>query len=271
MFMKHAKNMSSTNNQKSKVIIIIVLLFIVSIAIYLYNNRNSKVRILKEYNSIGQLIGTNEYFIRDGDTIMEGKFVNYNNEGIKISEGQFVNDDVFGNCFYYYDDGKLESIHYRENSKITLESTFYDSSGLLNKYVVYDDTGEPFFIIEFDEKGATQYNGHFHLEIYQYKFSHKEKFNLIKDQYLKVGDTLKYSYLIANIPNAKRSFTIENLSVDNAKVKRFIKKVEPCQLDVQEVLTKKGKNTIRSIVKYDFNDNITPVFRDTLSFDIDVK
>ena len=60
------------------------------------------------------------------------------------------------------------------------------------------------------------------------------------------------------------------MSIDNAKVKRITKKIEPRQIDVKEVLTKKGKNTIRSIVKYEFNDNLTPIINDTISFDVEV-
>lgn len=87
---------------------------------------------------------------------------------------------------------------------------------------------------------------------------------------LKVGDTLKYGYIIANIPNTKRSFKIENLGIDNSKVKRTQKHILPAEIDVEEVLTKKGKNTIRSIARYEFKDNITPVYNDTLIFHVNV-
>ncbi|QYS92429.1 hypothetical protein JJC04_08320 [Flavobacterium covae] len=107
---------------------------------------------------------------------------------------------------------------------------------------MYDDFGKSFFIIYYNEKGnVTKYKGYPQLETYQYKFSHPEQFKIKEQQYLKVGDKLKYSYLIANIPNAKRSFKIENISVDNSKVKRTLKHIEPCQWDVEEILTKKAK------------------------------
>lgn len=253
-----------------KIIFLILSVFILVTIIFLYCLKDDKVYVLKEYNSNKKLLGTNEYVIRNGDTIFNGKFINYNERGSKISEGQFINGNIYGKCLYYYDNGKVEEIHFRKNKDITLESTFYNLSGLLEKYVMYDDLGKSSFIISFDEKGATKYDGHFQIETYQYRFSHKEEFNIKENQYLKLGDKLKYSYLIANIPNAKRSFTIENISVENSKVKRTTKKVEPCQIDVEEVLTKKGKNTIRSIVKYVFNDKVTPVFTDTISFDVEV-
>ena len=137
---------------------------------------------------------------------------------------------------------------------------------------MYTDFGKPLFIIKYDKKHIVDsYKGRPQLEIYQHKVDTVSRdYKQIK-HFFKVGDTLKYSYIVANIPNAKRSFTIENVGIDNAKVKRITKKVEPCQIDVKEVLTKKGKNTIRSIVKYEFNDKVTPVFIDTLSFDINVN
>ncbi|RVU89738.1 hypothetical protein EH230_13250 [Flavobacterium columnare] len=252
-----------------KVLIIVSILISGIIGIYFYVN-NKKVYILKEYSTSGKLLGTNEYIIKDSDTLIHGKFVNYNDKGIKTSEGQFKNGHINGDCSYYYDNGKIKSIYYRKNKRVTLESKFYNLKGVLEKYTMYDPYGLETFIINFDEKGATKYNGYFQIETYQYKFSHPEQFKIKEQQYLKVGDKLKYSYLIANIPNAKRSIKIENISIDNSKVKRTLKHIEPCQWDVEEVLTKKGKNTIQSIVKYEFKDKVTPVFIDTLSFDIEV-
>lgn len=259
------------NKLNYKSILLILSILTLGVIIVFYYFKNEEVYILKEYSSTGQLLGKNEYVIRNNDTIFNGKFINYNEKGIKISEGQFVNGYINGKCSYYYDNGKIEEVHYRKNSKITLESTFYNLNGLLEKYVVYDDLGDSSFIIRFDEKGATSYDGHFQIETYQYKFANKNKFNIKEDQYLKVGDKLKYRYIVANIPNTKRSFKIENVNVDNTKVKRNLKNILPAQIDVEEVLTQKGKNTIRSILKYEFNDKVTPVFIDTLSFDVNVN
>ncbi|WP_276379200.1 hypothetical protein [Flavobacterium sp. H4147] len=252
-----------------KPLIILTILIIGLILIYFYFD-GKRVHVLKEYSSTGKLVGTNEYILRGGDTIFDGKFVNYNERGIKISEGQFVDNEPNGLCTYYDDNGKKKVVHYRKNSEITLESTFFNPKGFIEKYVVYDDMGKSSFIMQFDEKGPTKYDGHFQIETYQYKQANKSKFNIKTDQILKVGDTLMYSYVIANIPNAKRDFQIENIGIDNTNIKRFLKKIPPAQIDVKEILTKKGKNTIRSIVKYEFQDNITPVFADTLSFEVNV-
>ncbi|WP_409819172.1 hypothetical protein [Flavobacterium sp.] len=259
------------NNNKNKILLSLLLIAILGALILIFYFREEKVYTSKEYNSTDQLIGINEYVIRNNDTILQGKFERYNDKGILISKGQFLNDETYGKCSYYNDNGKIESIYFRKNSKINLECLKFNENGLIEKYIMCDDLGKTAFVIYFDENGVTKYNGYFQIETYQYKYANKAKFNITEDQYLKVGDTLKYSYIVANIPNAKRSFTIENVCIDNAKVKRITKKVEPCQIDVKEVLTKKGKNTIRSIVKYEFNDKVTPVFIDTLSFDINVN
>lgn len=238
----------------------------------IYNHfKNETVYVLKEYNKDGQLLGTNEYVIRGGDTIMHGKFVNYNNRGIKISEGHFFEDEPYGECIYYNEDGNKEVVQFRKNSTLTLESTYYNPKGYIEKYIVFDDLGHSSFIITYDEKGVIRYDGYPQIEIYQYKFANKSKVNIKKEQNLKVGDTLKYSYIVANIPNATRSFEIENLNVPNSEVTRTLKNVPPAQIYVKEVLVKKGKNSIRSIVKYEFKDQVTPVFIDTISFDINVN
>ncbi|AEW85550.2 hypothetical protein V8245_00965 [Flavobacterium columnare] len=259
-----------TINKKHKILLPLLIIVVFGALIFIFYFKKQKVYTSKEYNSNGQLIGVNEYAVRNNDTILQGKFERYNDRGIIISKGQFLNDETYGKCFYYYDNGKIKSIYFRKSSKINLECLFYTENSLPEKYIMCDDLGKTAFVIHFDEKGVTKYNGYFQIETYQYKFSHPEQFKIKEQQYLKVGDKLKYSYLIANIPNAKRSFKIENISVDNSKVKRTLKHIEPCQWDVEEILTKKGKNTIRSIVKYEFKDKVTPVFIDTLSFDIEV-
>ena len=60
-------------------------------------------------------------------------------------------------------------------------------------------------------------------------------------------------------------------SVDNEKVKRTITKKPSTGINVEEVLTKKGVNTIRAIFEYKFNDKVTPTLTDTLSFKVTVN
>jgi len=241
-----------------KTYIVLLVIALALIFLFLYY-KNEKVSILEDYSASGKLMGTNEYVVRNGKTILHGKFVNYNEQGNKISEGQFVNGHVKGECIYYYDNGKIESISYRKDSKTTEESTYYNENGLIRKYVMYNELGEPYFIITYDEKGVLGYHG------YSMKMLRQPS------QVLKVGDILNYSFIVAKIPNAKRSFIIQNLAIDNSKTKRILKDIVPTGIDVEEVLTKKGSNKIRAIVQYKFDDKLAPVISDTIFFNVNVN
>ena len=256
--------------RKNIKIILITSCVLISILLFLNYFEKEKIYTSKEYNSKRQLIGINEYVIRNNDTILNGKFERFNDKGRMISKGQFLNDHVYGYCFYYFDNGKIESLYFRKNSEINLECTYYNKKGFVEKYIMCDDYGHTALVVYYDSLGVTNYKGYFLFEKKLHKLNPKSRSYEQVEKHLKVGDKLKYSYNVANIPNAKRSFTIENLGIDNSKVKRTLKKVEPCQIDVEEVLTKKGKNTIRSIVRYEFNDGITPVLTDTTFFDINI-
>lgn len=250
---------------------ILALTILLGLIIFFFYFKNEKVRVLEEYSSSGKLIGTNEYVIKYGDTILQGKFVQYNEKGIKIAEGQFLENEPNGKCSYYYDDGKIESISYRKNSKVDLECTYYNQNGSARKYVMCNDGGEPKFIIEFDEKIVKRYTGYVTYPLKQFKLRNNEAIEITLKDTLNVGDVIKYEYLLANIPNAKRTFKIETEGVDNSKVKRTITKKAPTRVIVEEVLTKKGLNRIKAITQYTFEDKVTPVKNDTVSFDVEVR
>lgn len=258
-------------NKKYKILIGLSIIIIGLASIYFYS-RGEKVYTLKKYYPDTKQTDISQYVIRNGDTVFHGKYISYNEKGNKISEVNFVDGDIKGKCIYYFNNGQIESIQFKTNSKITQEGIWNNPNGKIRQYALYNPAGECIFTVYYDKDGVVgSYNGHPQIEVYQYKFSHKKQFNIKTDQYLKIGDILKYKYVIANIPNAKRSFKIENLNIDNSKVKRTLKQVLPAQIDVEEALTKKGKNTIRSIVSYEFNDSITPILKDTLSFDVNVN
>lgn len=250
---------------------IIVLAVLLSLIVLFFYFKDEKVYTFKEYSPSGKLIGTNEYVIRNGNSIQHGKFVNYNERGVKIAEGNFVNNEPNGKSIYYFDNGKIESVHYRKNSKVTEESIFYNSDGLIRKYIMYNDIGEAKFIIDFDGKTVKKYDGYATYPVNQYKIEKEKKYEIHNRDTLKVGDVIKYEYLLANIPNTKRTFKIETEGIDNSKVKRIITKELPTRVVVEEVLTKKGLNRIKAITQYTFNDNITRVKNDTVTFDVNVK
>lgn len=235
------------------------------------NQEEAKVNVLKSYFPKDKQIVYSEYIVKNGDTILDGNYKVYTHEGKKVKSGKYKNGKSIGAVIFYYDNGIIETIENNYNNKFR-DVVFNHTNGKTERYELYDNYGNLNFIINFDSLGnIINYKGFSIMEIYQYKYANKKQFDIKEDQHLKVGDDLKYRYILANIPNVKRSLKIENLSIGNSNVKRTIKETEPCQIDVEEVLIKKGKNTIRSIVRYEFNDKITPVFTDTLSFDVDVN
>lgn len=148
-----------------------------------------------------------------------------------------------------------DSIFNKKRNEVIEEKIDQFPSGKIMRYTSYDDLGKQAFTILFDEKGNVEnYKGYPLIETHQNQIISKRRLKEDAKQYLKVGDTLKYHYLVANIPNAKRSFKIENTDVDNTKVKRTLKKTSQIGLDVKEVLIKRGINTIEAVVYYEFND-----------------
>jgi hypothetical protein len=258
-------------NRKYKIILILSIIIISWLLVFFYF-KDEKNHVLKEYYPDTKQTDISEYVIRNGDTIFHGKFVRYNEKGNKIAEGNFVNGEPTGKSIYYFDNGVIESIFFRKNSKITEQNIDNFLSGKIMSYTLYDDLGMSAFIILFDEKGNVKsYKGYPIMETYQYKTKSKEQFKIKINQHPKTGDTLQHEYLIADIPNAKRSIKIENIGSDDVKAKRIFKKASQISLNVEEILTKKGINTIRAIVKYEFNDKDKTVISDTISFKVQVN
>lgn len=247
--------------KKNKIILVVVFTTILfSILFFFYKDKNTNV--LKKYDPETKETITIEYILKHGDTIFQGKFINYNEKGNKTYEGIFINGHLSGKTIYYFDNGIIKSIYYYKNSKIIEENIDNFPSGKIMRYTSYFDSNLSTFIIRFDKRGNVEsYKGYPIIEIYQYKKT---------NQYLKVGDTLKHKYIVANIPNAKRSLRIENIGIDNTKAKRTFKKTSQVGLEVKEILTKKGINKIQAIVKYEFNDTKMTVINDTISFEIEV-
>ncbi|MDW8852839.1 hypothetical protein SD960_22260 [Flavobacterium sp. MMLR14_040] len=259
-------------NKRNKILTILFSVILLAIIAFFFLSRAEKKHVLREYYPNRKQASEYEYIIKDVDTVLHGKFIRYNKEGNKIAEGNFVNGEPNGKSIYYFDNGIIESIFYRKNSKILQEITENYPSGKIIQYTLYDYFGLSAFIVRFDKKGnVLNFEGYPLMETYQYRIANKKRFKTKIEQYLKVGDTLQQQYIIANIPNAKRSFKIENLNADEVKTKRTFKKTSQTGIKVKELLIKKGINTIRAVVKYEFNDKEKTVINDTISFKVDVN
>lgn len=249
----------------------IVLFFLLGIVFYSCKKEDEKRGVLKTYFPKDKEILISGFIIKNRDTILDGKYIVCKYNGAKIKSGTYKNGKSAGPIIFYFDNGNIESIDNRNNNKF-IDALFNYRTGKIERYILYDDFGRSSFIVFFDEQSNVKsYEGFPLLEIYQYKISHKEEFKIKINQYLHVGDTLKYQYIIANIPTAKRNFKIENLSVENTKVKRTFRKTSQVGIHVQEILTKKGINKIRAVVNYEFNDKEKTVINDTISFVVKVN
>lgn len=248
-------------------------LFLLLITVFYSCKKEEKVNLVKYDFPEDKQVGYYEYIVNEvKDTILEGNFTIYNYEGKKISSGTNKNGKIAGQSTFYYDNGNIESINNRDNNQLDIDIVYYYRNGKVKRYSMFDELGNLTFFIYFDKQGNPKnYKGNCVVERYQYKIKYAEEFKIKSNQYLIVGDTLKYKYIVANIPNSKRSFKIENLSVDTLKVKRIIKKRHPIYIDVQEVLTKKGINRIQATAQYEFNDSKETVIKYTTFFEVKVN
>lgn len=256
---------------KYKIIVATFLIGLFIVIILFIFFKDNKTHILKRYYPESKEIYESEYIIRNEDTVFQGKTIIYSSKGIKIAECNFINDTLNGKYISYYDTGKIKYMKYMLNDKRKAEILWNYPNGQTEKYALFSTFKEPIFIINFDNKGPIYYEGHVLENIYFGKFNTKKKSNSCENKCYKVGDTLIHQYLVANIPDAKRSFKIESSDINNLKIKRTITQKLPTTIEVKEVLTTKGKNTIKAVVKYEFMDNIMPPIINTLSFDINVN
>ena len=257
--------------EKKDITKLFILFVLFVFLLYSCKKENEKRGVLKTYFPKDKEIVFSEYLIKNEDTLLDGKYIVRKYNGEKIKSGAYKNGKSIGPIIFYFDNGNIESIDKRNNNK-SIETIFNYRNGKIERYTSYDDFGKSAFIVRFDEQSNVKsYEGYPLMETYQYKIAHKERFKIKINQVLKVGDTLRHNYLVANIPNAKRSLKIENLDIDNAKIKRIITEIPPTAIDVKEVLTKKGINNIRAIVKYKFNDKEKTVINDTVSFEVNVN
>lgn len=258
------------NKYKTKLLVLLVVLL--GLATLFFCFKDEKVYTLKSYYSDTKVTDISEYVIRNDDTVFHGKFAQYNEKGDKIAEGNFVNGEPNGKSIYYFDNGNIKSIHYRLNSKIDIEGIWNYPNGNIERYIMYDEFGNPVFIIRYDEhENVKKYDGYALVEVYQYKFAHPEKFKIKTNQVLRVGDTLKHKYLLANIPKATRSLKIKLIDADYLGHRSKITNNPPVEINARNVLTTKGVNAIKAVVEYKFNDINKTVVKDSVYFEVIVN
>jgi hypothetical protein len=208
-----------------------------------------------------------QYYLNNGDTIIDGPYSVYDKKNILKKTGTYINNEIYGITKFYYNNGNVESIHFIENSKDIGEISWYYSNGNIEKYSFYDDLGNLNFFANYNKKGEIEkWEGRILLEVYQYKLKEQN----IENTY-KLGEKIRYQFMFPNIPNTERKFRFELLDFDNSKIRRRTKKIEPVTLDVEEITVKKGKNTIRAYIEYKFKDERQIILSDTISLDFYVE
>lgn len=211
--------------------------------------------------------GTFEYIIQENDTVFTGTFYIYDENGNIKRKGQNVNNKFYGVYCDYYPDGKIESKRFRSDNRDVGEITWYRKDGILEKYNFLDDLDRVNFIAKYDEKGNIKdANGLILIEVNQFKLRQQNP-NL----YYKIGDSIKYKFMLPNIPNTTKKFDFKLKDFDNSKIKRFVKKIEPVSVEVIDIASKRGRNIIEAHVEYKFNDETKIVLKDSLFFEYNVK
>lgn len=208
-----------------------------------------------------------EYYLKNGDTILDGNFKIFNSEDNIKRSGKYTQNEFLGLYTDYHDNGHVECTRFRKSGKNIGEITWYRADQTIELYNFFDDLGNLNFFAKYDKLGTLEScEGKILFEIYQFKLRAQNKQKIYS-----LGDKVKYQFMFPNIPNTKRDFYYELLDYDNSKIERDVKKIEPVTLEIQEPAVKKGKNTIKAYITYTFTDERKITLSDTTSFDFYVE
>jgi len=200
------------------------------------------------------------YILRGIDTVIQGKFIVYNKNKQKLAIGNYYNDKLSGKYTNYFSNGNISQIKYYDKDIIVGDRIFNYADGEVRKYVFHDYKSDPVFIVRFDKNGNVKsYEGKPLLDL---KYLGK-----IDLDSLKTGDKLKYAFVLADVPTAKKTLNIQLLGYDNSKINRVIGARNKSEIEVEERIVKKGKNSVKAILKFTFNDSLRTTITDSIKFD----
>lgn len=247
--------------KKGNFIIIILVLTIMLISC------NEEVDRVKKVVFLDKGYGLYDYYIENGDTIMNGDFSIFDKNGRLKKKGKSVRNQFYGPYEDYYPYGQIESSRFRENNKDIGEITWFRPDGSLDTYNFYDDFGDVNFVAKYDEENnVKKAEGLILFEIYQFKLREENK-----QITYKLGDSIRYQFMSPNIPNTEKKFEFELKDYDNSKIVRKTKNINPVTLDVVDEIVKKGNNTVEARVWYKFKDRRKQTLTDTISFQFYVE
>ncbi|UMY66249.1 toxin-antitoxin system YwqK family antitoxin [Flavobacterium sp. HJ-32-4] len=205
------------------------------------------------------------YLLKGNDTIIDGEAVYYSLDKKTILGRAFYKNGLLNGIYTgYYGNGKIEQIVNYRNDTIIGDRIHNYTNGSIERYILYDESGRAAFLIKFDSKGnVIDYQGHPIVDV--------ENVGLKKLDSLEIGDSLKYSYYLANIPASKYLFTVRSLRSDKSKNHREISSRKQCRITVKEKILVRGENSIIAKVKFEFSDLNKTTISDSLRFDYYVR
>lgn len=223
-----------------------------------------KKNIIRKYLPSENIFTESTFILNEKDTILDGEVILYDLDSNKIGSGNYVKGKLQGIFTFYFLNKNIKEIRYYDDGIIVGDRIYNFENGKIRKYIFHDDKGEVAFIVRFTEKGNLEsYEGHSLVNI---EYSGKKE---LGD--LKIGDTLSYDYLLAEVPLAKNYLTIKLLDFDNSKIYRNQNERSNFRIKMKEVIAKKGKNSIRAVLKHEFNDSLKNKILDSIRFDFTVK
>ena len=218
--------------------------------------------LLIEYFSDSKSTLKSEYIIKNGDTLSHGLFKSYNEKNTINGEGEFFEGKLNGKIINYFDNGSIKTLRHYDKGKPIGESLYYNEGNKLEQYVLYNNKNEIGLIINFDKDG--KYLNHKGSLFVDWIYGNN------KPSELKINDTIKYGFIIPEIQDVNREFTVELLDYKyNDRIKRTIEKIDPVGVFIKEKVVKKGKNIYRGKVKLEF-DNTTTII-DSLDLIYNIK
>lgn len=242
-----------------------VFLIISSCLILFSCQKNDKqAKLIKYYPKENKIVEFS-YLLKGNDTIIDGEVTYYSKDRkIILGKAYYKNGLLNGRYTGYYTDGKIKQIVNYRNDTIVGDRVYNYSDGNIERYILHDDSGRVAFIVKFDNNGNV---------IKRQGFPLVDVENIGKKTLdsLKLGDSLKYSYYLANIPTSKCSFIIKSLNFDDKKNQRRISSRKNCRITVDEKVNRVGKNSIIAKLKFEFSDSNKTIIVDSLRFDYYVK
>ena len=257
----------------------LINLLLVWLVLYSCSSVNKQEKkIKKEYFEDGSLKTEQEYIF---DTIQEGYYKRYFNNGQLEIEIPYVNNKKNGLVKEYYSSGTLFSKvpyldglksgvakWFHENGKLSSEIIFkndiktsegfgFHENGVVSAYIFYNEIGEVLYRKDYDEEGnVVKEEGTGFPDI------------IVNDNYFKMGEELVVTVHVVTPPDCVENFYIGEMDSLGVFINKEKKEVINNTITYKKVFTTSGQykwgmllelesKKSKSVKVYDFNMNVT--------------